>query len=274
MELKINQSLLIFSFFSLIFLLNHAESVCVPRHASKQADSPDQVPEVSPQPQPVPSSPPTKSASSPPPKSSSPSSSSSSSSSSQPPPPSDPPSDSPDGTMLFDTGLMGRGPGFVSNTFKPFLDSKTDPSDGALNHICKKTDYSDLCLSSLAPLFDGHSDPVSMLYVAIKACTQHAQLSLNTAQKIAEAPSTNPTTASNLSDCQDSYSDALDNLQAANDALGIRDFGAVNSMLSAVVTDASDCQDLFPGKSSPMLHYEVKLRQMASNCLAIASLAT
>ena len=168
---------------------------------------------------------------------------------------------------------MGRGPGILAK-IKPFLENPMPKIDAALPAICKETDFPHLCVSTLSPLFNGQTDPVSMITMAIKACAQHAQQSLETAQTIAKSPSTSSTIASKLSDCKDNYQDALDNLQAAADSIITGDLGRVNSMLSAVVTDGSDCQDSFPGNSSPMLDYEIKLQQMASNCLAITALAT
>lgn len=110
--------------------------------------------------------------------------------------------------------------------------------------------------------------------LAIKAATEHTQVAVAAATKIATSPGIAPNIASTISDCKDSYDDALDNFQKALDALSSRDVGTMNSMLSAAITDFSDNDDFLVGKaSSPvLLEFNAKLSKMTSNCLAIVSL--
>lgn len=157
----------------------------------------------------------------------------------------------------------------INQPLKPDVSVSLDPS---IKKICDSTDYSDICLTSLSPfLIPGKTDPVSVLESAIKATTQHAKQAMSHATKLASAPNL-PTRKSNaLSDCQYMFSDALDNLQSAMEALPSRDFGTVNSMLSAVITDSETCEDGFSG-TSPLADFDATLRMMGSNCLAISSL--
>ncbi|KAH7513468.1 hypothetical protein FEM48_Zijuj12G0203100 [Ziziphus jujuba var. spinosa] len=151
---------------------------------------------------------------------------------------------------------------------------KTEPTtvDPAVKKICDSTDYPTLCLASLTPfLIVGKTDPVSILELAIKASTQQAKLALEAATKLASAPNLPPRKASGLSDCQYMFNDALDNLESAMDAIPSKDYGTVNSMLSAVITDSETCEDGFTGQS-PLAEFDDKLRMMGSNCLAISSL--
>ena len=74
------------------------------------------------------------------------------------------------------------------------------------------------------------------------------------------------------SDCKDSYIDALDNLKEAMNALPQRDFGTMNSLLSAAIMDFSDCEEEFFERNSPLLEFNAKLTKMTSNGLAIVSL--
>lgn len=143
----------------------------------------------------------------------------------------------------------------------------------SLKKVCKQTDYSELCLSSLSPFFDGRSDATSLLLGSLKAATNVAKFSASAAEDLAKAPTTNPFVASKLKDCYDNFRDALDNLVEAASALDVKDYGKLNSMLSAVITDAMDCEEKFPGGNSPIHNNPAKLHQMASNSLAIASLA-
>jgi len=145
----------------------------------------------------------------------------------------------------------------------------------ALKTICASTDYPYLCLSSLSPFLTGNLDLVSILETAIKACTHHAENATAEATKIALDPTTPATTVSYLQSCKDSYDDALDNLEAAADAIKARDIGTINSMLSAALTDFGSCDEGFaetPGGKSPMADIDDMLGHLASNCLALASL--
>ncbi|CAL5346863.1 unnamed protein product [Camellia sinensis] len=141
-----------------------------------------------------------------------------------------------------------------------------------LSQICKSTDYVDLCISSIKPLIHGKTDTVSVLEQAIKVAINNAKTAVAVATKISTIPNTPPDMKSIASDCKDSYEDALDNYQKALEALGIKDVGTMNSMLSAAITDSSDCDDRLSGNKSPLLDFDSKMKQMTSNCLAIVSL--
>jgi len=87
-------------------------------------------------------------------------------------------------------------------------------------------------------------------------------------------PGVPPQVASIVRDCKDSYDEAMSNFEKAMNALPEGDFGTVNIMLSAVITDIGDCEDGLSGTGStfPISDYAEKLTNMTSNCLAIASL--
>ncbi|KAM7278537.1 hypothetical protein ACFE04_005671 [Oxalis oulophora] len=143
-----------------------------------------------------------------------------------------------------------------------------------LKAICGQTDYVDLCLASLTPFFKGKTDPVAVLRTAIQAAGEATKMALAVATKMASSKGTDKSTASRLNDCKDSYEDALDNFQSAVEAIASLDIGTINSMLSAVVTDYSTCDDGFIefNQESLLATYNAKLTKMGSNCLAIASL--
>lgn len=116
-------------------------------------------------------------------------------------------------------------------------------------------------------------EPFSLLGPAIKATSAHAKVALSAATRLAVAPGASEDLVAALGTCTDSYNDALENLGVAMGALATKDIGTVNSMVSAVVTASEDCEDSFQFEGeSPMFDYDDKLRKLASNCLAIASL--
>ncbi|XP_062104375.1 pectinesterase inhibitor 4 [Humulus lupulus] len=140
-----------------------------------------------------------------------------------------------------------------------------------LKKLCDNTDYPSLCVASLTPFVDGKVEPISLLGLAIKATKLHVKNALAMASKLAAAPGASEGDVMSLESCKEIYDDAMYNLESANEAVGSRDIGTVNSMMSAVVTDSENCEDSFDGES-PLFKYDDKLRKMASNCLAIASL--
>ncbi|XP_077217740.1 pectinesterase inhibitor-like [Tasmannia lanceolata] len=152
--------------------------------------------------------------------------------------------------------------------------SSTDP---ALKEICGHTDNPDLCVSTVSPLLpsNGVIDATTVLSLEIKACTQHTQDAIAAAKKFATSPGTPPAIATNLGVCSDTYSDALDQLQSATDAIAAHDSHMVNIMLSAAMSDFSSCEDGFmetPGLVSPISSYSDTLMKLTSNCLALSTL--
>ncbi|EXB71065.1 Pectinesterase inhibitor [Morus notabilis] len=151
----------------------------------------------------------------------------------------------------------------------------TIPVNPRLKRLCFQTDYPSLCLSSLSPFLAGKSFSItSALAAAIKAASQHAKQAAATAAKLAASREANEDDKEAIGTCKDSYEDALDNLQQAAEAVPSQDIGTVNSMLSAVVTDSENCGDATEGTEAgtKLSKYDDKLRKLASNGLAIASL--
>ncbi|KAJ9154597.1 hypothetical protein P3X46_027917 [Hevea brasiliensis] len=158
----------------------------------------------------------------------------------------------------------------LKSNFVP-ASSKSKTNNPNLKKICDQTDYASLCLSSITPYFNGKTDTVSVLQMAINATVQQTKLAISAAEKLATASNTPDETASTLSDCKQNYEDALDDLQSAQDAIPENDIGTINTMLSAAITEYGTCNDEFSGPN-PMANYGDKLTKMNSNCLVIASL--
>ncbi|KAK9288788.1 hypothetical protein L1049_017252 [Liquidambar formosana] len=267
MESKINQAILIISFLSLIFF-NPAQGICVPCDSTHQNPSPPSHSPHNPHPGltstiPLGSSSSTKFITSTNRRGFAPSSSFTS-------------------TLTEDDPILQIHPNkaFGDKLFHHSIHPISVPPviatihRAAIQKICDKTDNPSLCISSISPFLKGAGakiDVHSVIEMAIKACSHHAKLAILAASKLARG-SSDATTVSSINDCKDFYSDALDNLQSARDAIASRDIGTINIMLSAAVTDFGTCEDGFAGESSPLAHFNEKLSKLASNCLAIASL--
>ncbi|XP_050219128.1 pectinesterase inhibitor [Mercurialis annua] len=145
------------------------------------------------------------------------------------------------------------------------------PSDG-LKKLCDKTDYPSLCMTTLTPFFKGKTDIISVLQMSINAAIQQTKSAISVAQKLVKAPGTPGEDVSNLKECIETYTDALDNFNNAKEAIPEKDTGTINTMLSAAIADYETCNDEFGGSGSPIGKYGEKLTDMTSNCLVFAAM--
>ncbi|XP_027338282.1 uncharacterized protein LOC113852243 [Abrus precatorius] len=141
----------------------------------------------------------------------------------------------------------------------------------AVKQICSHTDYPDVCLSTITPFLNDHFDVMNVLEASIKACGHQIRFTIS---KVKKYFGSSPELDSLLTDCRNQYSDAMENLQRAMDAIPSRDLGTVTVMLSAVMADVSTCESGFEDlkSTSPVANSEGLVTITASNCLAIASL--
>nr|GME08077.1 pectinesterase inhibitor 3-like [Ipomoea batatas]GME08078.1 pectinesterase inhibitor 3-like [Ipomoea batatas] len=127
-----------------------------------------------------------------------------------------------------------------------------------LRKICSKTEKPSLCVSTIAPrLRGGGANPRAVLDICIKASYDLAKSGAAKVKKLG------------VKECKGKFNDALSNFDLATKAFQKKDVGTMNSMLSAVVTDMSDCQDKLSGSGSPLIALGDKLATMTSNCLLI-----
>ncbi|XP_050374706.1 pectinesterase inhibitor [Argentina anserina] len=210
-----------------------------------------------------------------------------------------PPAASPRPQNSAPTAKSPSPPSFSSSFFPPLLadSSKTNPQitlftqplqlsaaslppvaavDPFVKQLCNNTDHSDVCISSVIPFLSARGktsvDASVMLRMLIKACSIHAEMALAVASKLSTETNDGHGTAMAIMDCKEMYSDVLDGLQTAMNAITNKDMGTINSMLSGVISDAVTCDDGFEGQKSPLGDVDDKLRKMGSNCLAMASL--
>ncbi|KAB2040222.1 hypothetical protein ES319_D02G068000v1 [Gossypium barbadense] len=155
------------------------------------------------------------------------------------------------------------------------------PSDPQIKSLCAKTEYPDLCLTTIAPFFNGKTDIASVVEMLIKAGTEQTKQANATATKMAADPkyADDPKTISGLKGCYEMYDDALDNMQNAMDAIPVHDIGTIETMVSAAITDYGTCDDGFtrqpnpvPDGVSPMVDINENLQNIGSIILAITDL--
>ncbi|VFQ61033.1 unnamed protein product [Cuscuta campestris] len=157
---------------------------------------------------------------------------------------------------------------------KKYADNDGKGGDGggnaSLKKICEATEDAKLCVSTISPLLKrrgGAATVQAVLEAGINASYELAKVGSAMAKKLAMGP----TGGSGVKDCQGSFDDALYNINQTIEALKSHDVGTMNSMLSAVVSDMSDCDSSLAGNGSPLTKLGDKLANVTSICLGIVS---
>ncbi|PKA62992.1 Pectinesterase inhibitor 1 [Apostasia shenzhenica] len=138
------------------------------------------------------------------------------------------------------------------------------------------TDFPDLCISSIKESSPDlrAANNATVLSALTKAVGFKAREARAYALQLTKDATYDPKTTDLLRDCIDTYDDALDNLDAANEAIAAGDAGTRDTMLSAMISDFGTCEDGFQEFTlkSPMADYSQTLQNMTDNCLAIANI--
>ncbi|GAU27750.1 hypothetical protein TSUD_215610 [Trifolium subterraneum] len=156
---------------------------------------------------------------------------------------------------------------------QPHHISESRQSTLGLDQICMHTDYPDVCMTTIKPLVSQNFEIIDVLAAAIKVCSIEVKL---TTTKVARHAANNPQVANAVSECQEQYKIASENLQRAMKAIQSRDLGTITVMLSAVMADVSTCESAFEdirkSPSSDMSKTDGLVTITVSNCLSIANL--
>ena len=156
------------------------------------------------------------------------------------------------------------------------------PGADIVRSLCLKTDYPDLCMSSISkqpqPQLPGGKrlDGAGVLRLAMAAVRAKAAEASDAAAALANDPKTQPGARGPLNDCVDSFDDLSYNLEQAEKALAAGDRGTTGTMLDAVRTDVDTCDQGFEEREDlkkVMGKWDAELAKLASNCLAIATAA-
>ncbi|RLN30951.1 pectinesterase 3-like [Panicum miliaceum] len=156
------------------------------------------------------------------------------------------------------------------------------PGADIVRSLCLKTDYPDLCTSSLSrqpqPHLPGGKrlDGAGVLRLAMAAVRGRAAEAREAAAALASDPRTQPQALGPLRDCVASFDDLADSLDGAEEALAAGDRGTTGTMLDTVRTDVDTCDQGFEERrelNPVMAERDAELAKLASNCLAIATAA-
>lgn len=148
---------------------------------------------------------------------------------------------------------------------------------GGAASLCRRTDYPALCMSAAQSLHAGPATGTAVLEMNIRAAIEkingaEAQEASLRSSALLDAKDT--MAKGNLDTCQQSYDNALADLQQAMKALKSGATHDLQTSLSAVITHVVTCDDGFAdaGTNSPLSRADDDARKLASNGLALASL--
>ncbi|PAN21384.1 hypothetical protein PAHAL_3G461300 [Panicum hallii] len=156
------------------------------------------------------------------------------------------------------------------------------PGADIVRSLCLKTDYPDLCMSSISrqpqPQLPGgrRLDGAGVLRLAMAAVRAKAAEARAAAAALAKDPRTQPQALGPLHDCVQSFDDLADSLDGAEKAIAAGDRGTTGTMLDTVRTDVDTCDQGFEEREElkpVMAKRDAELAKLASNCLAIATAA-
>ncbi|KAJ8491474.1 hypothetical protein OPV22_013195 [Ensete ventricosum] len=161
----------------------------------------------------------------------------------------------------------------LSSSLLPFASAN---NIGEVASICSHTDYSFLCIYASVTYGQSYAviDAASLLAMHIKMTTDHTQTAKVIASTFAANPTTTPQVKQALGVCLKQYDDAFDDLAKGTAAVAGHDAGTANSMLSAVISYYSTCDDAFAEiyAANPLAKQDDFLMKMVSNALALAQL--
>ncbi|KAJ9190140.1 hypothetical protein P3X46_001368 [Hevea brasiliensis] len=154
---------------------------------------------------------------------------------------------------------------------KDFFSSSTanaplPPVDPTLEKICSVTENPHKCISIIAPYTSGPTDAVSILNMIIEAIYKQVERAITISDKATQNPSQSSVISSCLDKCVESYNKVIDDLGKAMAASSSHDISAVNTMLSAAISNFGLCDEAFHKNGladSPMKEIDESLIELA-----------
>ena len=278
MELINNSIHNVFLLLAFSSVFSFAVAVCVPRNTSdigstaipplfEQTVSPQAAPQVAPQ------SPPAVTVSEEPEAASPETSPSQSSSASESEEAASESEEAASETEEDDLGLLGGGLDQLHSA--DLISSVTSSVTTSLVDICDVTSNPQLCKTSISSHIEGTKvDPASALKTEIDESIKEVAKAIATLNSLRKDSAASETEIACYDTCLENFEMAIDDLKAGVESINARDAGRMESVLTAVMTDLTTCDDTFAemGVDSPLDSLSTKMSKYASNCLAISKL--
>lgn len=152
--------------------------------------------------------------------------------------------------------------------------------DTTAKDLCKNTDYNNECIAAILPDLKKRADgggggfePKDVMRMETESLFKKANATLDYAKRMMEGSKTSMPVKEAMSVCVENYDSLISGLSDAKQAMDGGDYGRLDSVLSAAISDVSTCSDSFmdiPGVDSPMASLNELMKKLCSNVLAMS----
>ncbi|KAG6606934.1 hypothetical protein SDJN03_00276, partial [Cucurbita argyrosperma subsp. sororia] len=164
-----------------------------------------------------------------------------------------------------------QSPSSTPPTSASSSDDSTVPTD--LEEICDVTSDPQLCTKSISSHIDeSEVNPTSALKTEIEESIKEVRKAVTKLKSLRKSAS--KVEISCYDTCLETFDMAIYDLQSGLESIETKDTGTMESVLAAVMSDLTTCDDTFieMGVDSPLDNLSSKMSKYASNCLAISKL--
>ncbi|KAJ0111066.1 hypothetical protein Patl1_00871 [Pistacia atlantica] len=149
------------------------------------------------------------------------------------------------------------------------------PVPPAVKTICDRTEFPDVCISTIVPLLgpSQKTDPISILQLGLKALTTETHKAIRQTKKLFKDPKTTPEIGDCLNVCLESYDNVLESNDKAISSIPGKDVVP----LDGTITMIYDCDDAFTElttEKSPLEKINKNLIKIAKNNVGISNAFT
>ncbi|XP_010518435.1 PREDICTED: uncharacterized protein LOC104793725 [Camelina sativa] len=154
--------------------------------------------------------------------------------------------------------------------------------DTTAKDLCKNTDYNNECIAAILPDLQkrdgeggggGGFEAKDVMRMEAESLFKKANATLEYAKRVMEDSKTPMTVKEAMSVCVENYESFVSSLEDARMAMDGGDYGRLDSVLSAAISDVSTCSDIFvdvPGVDSPTASLDELMKKLCSNVLAMS----
>ncbi|OIW00198.1 hypothetical protein TanjilG_29188 [Lupinus angustifolius] len=156
------------------------------------------------------------------------------------------------------------------------LENTEEKGNDLITETCKNTLHSQTCISSLTSVPGSNTaDPKGLAKIAINVTLAEGSKILAYVHELKSSDESKKSDISSvLNDCDEEYTEAMENLKESATALDKGDYKKVNMLLSTAMTNGNTCEEGFKDLeiTSPLTKRNSYFSELCSNVLAITKL--
>ncbi|CAL0325475.1 unnamed protein product [Lupinus luteus] len=153
------------------------------------------------------------------------------------------------------------------------LENTEAKGNDLITETCKNTLHSEKCVSSLSSIPGSNTaDPKGLAKIAINVSLAEGSKILSYVHELKSSDENKKSgILSGLNDCDEVYTDAIEDLKEASTAVDKGDYETVNRLVSTAMTNSGTCENGFEDLEipSPLTKQNTHFSQLCSNVLAI-----